>query len=323
MFFLILLCTGLEPKVFTIASIEKRVPLVFGDRFFVSAEKATLNGDQLYLVNNRDLDIWVYDSTKGSLMNFSGKGPGPGELRQLLTSFYWSDGSLQVIHSNGSRLESFTGDGSLIASKSVREQGAAFFVEGNLSITLTNQRFVLHEDGEERASVASFDMKTYGFGRHGGKLGNYVMIASDKSKNNTIPYVIFDLSTMTLHNKGVFQKRQKITEENVTESMKRALDQRGIQFEDYFFTTFNVIIPHDQWGFMLLEYDMNLYQSETRGYYSVIHALDPLSGNEREITLYHGDIKTPILAFPLKKLDRWLVLDSAEDEIVLVSVRPE
>jgi hypothetical protein len=305
-----------------VVNVDKRVVLEDEEHFLGTVSQSIRFGDTFFFLDGTALCIWSYNFETGDFSSFSGKGPGPGELRPFLTSFYPSEGTLHVANANGSRLEVFDRDTPLIKSRSTKASGTTFFTENNLSIIRGKDGFELLKDKETMARADSFDYATYGFGIHCARYEDYVLVGSKTAKNNTAPYIIFDLDKLKIHSRDTLQKHFLVTEETTSDYMKNMLKEAGIAFEKFNFQTIGSITTHKELGFLLFEFDFSIEKSEAYGHFSVIHALQPRTSTHAKILLYHGDIKGITFAVPLEGREKWLAFDSSEDELLFLTVTP-
>lgn len=289
------------------------------DGALVSPNSALLIGDTLFMVNFNKMNIWRYQLSNNSFFSFSSLGEAPGSLQRNLVSWFPDGDNLIVLHANGSRQESFGMiDGDLKDSRRIQGQ-PVFYQKGSVTISKSRNDYVLRKGEKTLATALGFPIDRYGVQVHTAPLGNFFMIATTMSKNNTIQYVVFDLEKgLCVQSNGGIEKRQRITQENLPEHIKK--DFNGMDIDTLFFNNFQVLLGVEGYGFVILEYGMNLFESETRGRYSVLHLIDPTTFNDQVVTVYHGRLKHLSMVIP-RKTGAWIGFEPGEGKLHSLDLR--
>jgi len=309
------MCFGGNER-FEVKSILKRTNLNLQGHSLTSLGKAIHYQSNLYFIDNKALEIWRYAYKDDQFLYFSGEGEGPGELRYAITSFYVSTNNLHVVNANGSRMDQFNLNGDLQKSQKVVDHFPLYFEENNILIYKKGGQYILQTNGASKISADAFDSKNYGPQVHTSRFDDFFIIASASSNNNTIPYIIFDLSNIRIAEKGSINKQQIITKDNIPDRLRSGLS--GVDLNFFYFNNFQVIVTQDELGFVILEYDMGIFKSAERGYYSVVDTVNPVTTQKKRITLYHRDIEHISFLLPLKKY--WIAFDAASNEMLFLEV---
>lgn len=320
-FLLVLVCLSkpTEAAKYEVVSVEKRVSLKTDSEYLVAPTAAFYEDGKIFFIDNKDLRVWKYDGANENFFYFSGRGEGPGELRELVLGFYSIGDRVTVLNASGNRKDVFSiVDGELLSSAQTR--GSTLYLEGTNRVFKKGSYYVLEKDGVEKAKEEAFKMQTYGVQVHTALFKNrYFLIGTTMSNNNTVGYIIFDLVGDKVSSKGILEKKQKITLDTVPEKMRKELS--GMDLDLLFFNNFQVLLAEKEYGFLVQEYGMGLYKSSERGYYSTVHTINPEKSTASEITLYHKDIKNVSFVIP-RKTDTWILYEAGVSNICFLKVRP-
>lgn len=303
---------------YEVLSIEKRISLEAQDRAFLAPTVACNEGSSLFMLDSRDLEIWKYDHHKNHYFYFSKMGSGPGELNKNITGFYVLNDELVVLNANGTRLDSFSiEDGELRDSRQTGK--TLYYQHKKICIAQSMGKFRMDNELGDSVVMDGFPINHYGPQTHSALFKNsYFLIAATMSNNGTIPYIIFDLKEGKA-NRGIIEKRQKINENDLPPHMKKQFS--GLKFDELFFNNFQVIVTGQEYGFIITEYGMSIYEDNpTGGHKSVIHTINPETQRHSTIILHHKTIKGISLIIPQVK-GTWSAYDTERHELVILKVR--
>jgi len=316
LFLLVFLSTPSEMERYEVISVDSRLTLEWDDHLLDAPVRLAQSPEQLFLLDNKSMAVWAYTYATQRSFFFSGSGEGPGELRHMITGFYLSDETIHIHNANGTRHDTFTNGGALIDSKIEARFSPLYYALNQMRVTKKDGQYQLFSGDRLEASAATFDMKYHGLWDQSSLFETFLLIASEKSNNNTISYVIFDLTEKQVKH-GSLVKIQKITDEILPPRIKKGL--QNTDMSTFFFNNFQTIAIREDHGFIILEYGLGVFESPNRGPYSIIHQIHPDTEERSVQTLYHRGFAKFSFVIPGKK--RWIAFDSGENEILYLTVR--